>query len=314
MEVRFQGIDGAKRSRAWQKCHTRMNNTWSGALRRCVFEPPPPTITSMTKAFRLIASTGIHKGDREYQQDQVALISHERYNGCVLGVIADGMGGRSGGRKASDQVIMTARQLFERYSPESDDPAAMLKNMVEEAHIVIRLAAISSEQEPHSTIAAFLINPRGDCHWVHAGDSRIYHFEGARLTFRTSDHSYVQALVDRGELTEAEANIHPHSNILVGCLGTESDPPTTTHTIQHLQPGDVLLACSDGVWHYFSPTELASVVDSLSPREATEFLIDKARSRARGGGDNLSLVVVKIEALEEEKKMGRLSPISSKTA
>ena len=90
--------------------------------------------------------------------------------------------------------------------------------------------------------------------------------------------------------------------------------PTTTHTIQHLQPGDVLLACSDGVWHYFSPTELASVVDSLSPREATEFLIDKARSRARGGGDNLSLVVVKIEALEEEKKMGRLSPISSKTA
>ena len=45
----------------------------------------------MTKAFRLIASTGIHKGDREYQQDQVALISHERYNGCVLGVIADGM-------------------------------------------------------------------------------------------------------------------------------------------------------------------------------------------------------------------------------
>ena len=86
----------------------------------------------MTKAFRLIASTGIHKGDREYQQDQVALISHERYNGCVLGVIADGMGGRSGGRKASDQVMMTARQLFERYSPESDDPAAMLKNMVEE--------------------------------------------------------------------------------------------------------------------------------------------------------------------------------------
>lgn len=132
----------------------------------------------MTKAFRLIASTGIHKGDREYQQDQVSLISHSRHNGCVLGVVADGMGGRSGGRKASDQVMMTARQLFERYSPETDDPAAMLKAMVEEAHIVIRLTAISAEQEPHSTIAAFLINPRGDCHWVHAGDSRIYHFQG----------------------------------------------------------------------------------------------------------------------------------------
>lgn len=262
----------------------------------------------MTKAFRIIASTGIHKGDREYQQDQVALLSHARYNGCVLGVLADGMGGRSGGRKASDQVMMTARQLFERYSPETDDPASLLRNIAEEAHIVIRLTAISAEQEPHSTLAAFLINPRGDCHWIHAGDSRIYHFQAGRLVFRTSDHSYVQALMDRGELTEAEASNHPHSNILVGCLGTESDPPATSHMIPRLQPGDVLLACSDGVWHYFSPTELASVLDSLSPREATEFLIEKARSRARGGGDNLSLMVVKIEALVEEKKIPRLVP------
>ena len=120
---------------------------------------PRTTIPSMTKAFRLIASTGIHKGDREYQQDQVALLSHPRYNGCVLAVLADGMGGRSGGRKASDQVMLTARQLFERYSPETDDPVTMLKALVQEAHIVIRLTAITSEQEPHSTITAFLINP-----------------------------------------------------------------------------------------------------------------------------------------------------------
>ena len=254
----------------------------------------------MSKPFRLIASTGIHKGDRDYQQDQVAVLAHPRFNGCVLGVVADGMGGRSGGRKASDQVMMTARQLFERYSPETDDATSMLKNLVNEAHIVIRLTAISAEQEPHSTIAAFLINPRGDCHWVHAGDSRVYHFQHGRLLHRTLDHSYVQALVDRGEITEAEANVHPHSNILVGCLGTESDPPQTTHFIPQLQPGDVLLACSDGVWHYFSPSELASVVESLSPREATEFLIDKARMRARGGGDNLSLVIVKVEALADQ--------------
>jgi serine/threonine protein phosphatase PrpC len=272
------------------------------------------TITSMTKAFRLTASTGIHKGDREYQQDQVALISHPRHNGCVLGVIADGMGGRSGGRKASDQVMMTARQLFERYSPDTDDPVAMLRSMAAEAHIVIRLTAISAEQEPHSTIAAFLINPRGDCHWVHVGDSRVYHFQGSRMVSRTSDHSYVQALVDRGELTEAEANSHPNSNILVGCLGTESDPPITTHIIPQLQPGDVLLACSDGVWHYFSPAELGSVVESLSPREATEFLIEKARSRARGGGDNLSLVIVKIEALVEQKKPAPLIPLTPAAA
>lgn len=256
----------------------------------------------MSKPFRLIASTGIHKGDRDYQQDQVLLLSHPRFNGCVLGVVADGMGGRSGGRKASDQVMMTAHQLFERYSPETDDATSTLQHLVEEAHIVIRLTAISSEMEPHSTVAAFLINPRGDCHWAHAGDSRIYHFHGGRLIHRSLDHSYVQALVDRGEITEAEANVHPQSNILVGCLGAESDPPCATHLITQLQPGDTILACSDGVWHYFSPNELAAVVDGLAPREATEFLIDKARVRARGGGDNLSLVIVKIEALEDPKK------------
>ena len=83
----------------------------------------------------------------------------------------------------------------------------------------------------------------------------------------------------------------------MGCLGTEDVPPISHHFIPQLKPDDVLLACSDGVWHYFSPSELASVLSSLSPREASEFLIEKARSRARGGGDNLSLVIVKLEPL-----------------
>ena len=251
-----------------------------------------------TKGYRMNASTGIHKGDREYQQDQLAFLSHPRVAGCVLGVVADGMGGRSGGRKASDQVMMTARQLFDRYSPEHDDTPSILKQIVQEAHLVIKLTAISAEQEPHSTIVAFLINPNGECHWIHAGDSRIYHFNGNKLVKRTMDHSYVQTLVDRGELTEDEANVHPQSNILMGCLGAEDDPPMDLHFIEQIRPGDILMACSDGVWHYFSSSELGSVLSSLSPREATEFLIEKARSRAHGGGDNLSLIVVKFDALD----------------
>jgi len=253
----------------------------------------------MSNGYRITASTGIHKGDRDYQQDQIALLNHPRVNGCMLAVVADGMGGRSGGRKASDQVMLTTQQLFERYSPERDDPQALLKQLVEEAHLVIKLTAISSEQEPHSTIAAFLINPNGECHWVHAGDSRIYHYHGNKLMKRTSDHSYVQTLVDKGEITEEEANVHPQSNILMGCLGIEDDPPMDFHYISNLRPGDVLMCCSDGVWHYFSPNELGSVLSALTPRESTEFLIDKARGRARGTGDNLSIAVVKLEPLLE---------------
>jgi serine/threonine protein phosphatase PrpC len=251
----------------------------------------------MSKGYRITASTGIHKGDRDYQQDQVNLISHHRVAGCLLGIVADGMGGRSGGRKASDQVMMTAKQLFERYSPESDDASTLLTQMINEAHIVIKLTAISTEQEPHSTLAAFLINPAGDCHWVHTGDSRIYHFHGSKLVHRTIDHSYVQTLVDKGEITDEEANVHPQSNILMGCLGTEKPPPVSHHYIPRLRPEDVLIACSDGVWHYFSASEMGSALSMLSPREATEFLIQKARSRARGGGDNMSLVIVKLEPL-----------------
>jgi PPM family protein phosphatase len=249
-----------------------------------------------TKAYRVTASTGIHKGDRDYQQDQVSLISHHHVKGCVMAVLADGMGGRSGGRKASDQVMMTARQLFERYSPLIDDPVSMLSQLVLEAHTVIKLTAISSEEEPHSTIAVFILNPDGSCHWAHAGDSRIYHFHGKKLVDRTKDHSYVQSLVNKGELTEEQAIFHPQSNILMGCLGTEKEPPIDTHSVRRLEPGDILMVCSDGLWHYFTEAELGSVLATLSAREASEFLIDKARMRAKGSGDNLSLAIVKVEA------------------
>ncbi|WP_066704398.1 PP2C family protein-serine/threonine phosphatase [Curvibacter delicatus] len=252
----------------------------------------------MSKGYRLTASTGIHKGDREYQQDQVALLKHPRVHGCVLAVVADGMGGRSGGRTASDQVMMTAKQLFDRYAPETDDAPTLLKQLVQEANLVIKLSAISSEQEPHSTLAAFLINPGGDCHWIHAGDSRVYHYHEDRLIKRTLDHSYVQTLVENGSITEEEANVHPQSNILMGCLGTENDPPMDMHFIPQLAPGDTLMACSDGIWHYFNSTELGAALSKLSAREASEFLIEKARSRARGSGDNLSLVIVKLEPLD----------------
>ena len=251
----------------------------------------------MAQGFRIQASTGIHRGDRDYQQDQVTLLSHGRHKGCLLAVLADGMGGRSGGRKASDQVMMTAKQLFDRFDPDTDDPVSLLKRIVEEAHIVIKLTAVSAEQEPHSTIAAFIVMPNGESHWAHAGDSRIYHFHQGKLVKRTLDHSYVQSLINQGELTEQQALEHPHANILMGCLGTENDPPVDLHMVPKLEAGDTLLACSDGLWHYFSPEELASTVAMLTPREACEFLIQKARTRARGAGDNLSLVIVKFDPI-----------------
>ncbi len=131
---------------------------------------------------------------------------------------------------------------------------------------MIKLTAITSEEEPHSTIAAFLISPTRECDFVHAGDSRIYHFRGADLVSRTKDHSYVQRLIDEGRLTEEKANTHPQSNLLTGCLGTQQDPPVELNHIETLKIGDSLMACSDGLWHYFTPRELGSIIQALPPR------------------------------------------------
>ena len=110
----------------------------------------------MATSYRVNAATGTHRGDREYQQDQLVLLPHPRAKRCLMGVVADGMGGRSGGRMAADQVVLTARQAFERYAPGSDDAVAVLKQVAEEAHTVIRLTAVAAEMEPHSTFAGFI--------------------------------------------------------------------------------------------------------------------------------------------------------------
>jgi PPM family protein phosphatase len=256
----------------------------------------PPAVP--TPAYRLNAATGMHRGDRQYQQDQVELIAHTRVPGCALAVLADGMGGKSGGRKAADQVIMVARQLYERHVPEKDDAPDLLRQVVQESHLMIKLTAMTAEEEPHSTIAAFIIGPNRRCDIVHAGDSRVYHFRGSEMASRTIDHSYVQRLIDEGQINEEEANTHPQSNLLTGCLGTHADPPLAVRELGTLEVGDSVLACSDGLWHYFTPREIGAIVHTLPAREASEMLVSKARQRARGGGDNLSLALVRVETLE----------------
>jgi serine/threonine protein phosphatase PrpC len=223
---------------------------------------------------------------------------HPRVQGCALGLVADGMGGKSGGRTAADQVILTAKQVFDRFVPSAENPTDMLRQLVVEAHLMIKLTAITADEEPHSTVAAFLILPDRQAFTVHAGDSRVYHFRSSELLRRTVDHSYVQRLVQEGKITETQANTHPQSNLLTGCLGTQQDPPITLAQLDQLEVGDTLLACSDGLWHYLSPKEIGAILSALNPRDASEMLVGKARQRAHGSGDNLSLALVRIEAIK----------------
>lgn len=247
-------------------------------------------------ALRISACTGQHIGDRGEQQDRVGIFTSRRMPDSALFIVADGMGGKTGGAMAAQQVMSTAKNLFAEYSI-GESVESLLTEIVNEAHLVIRLSALSTEKEPHSTLAALVVQPhRAD--WAHVGDSRIYRFANGRMAGRTIDHSYVEQLVTEGKLDRKGASSHRLSNLLTHALGTNKQPSIDFGRVDSLSLGDTFFLCSDGLWHYFTDDELALVLSSYPPRLASERLIQIARERSDGGGDNCTLAIIRMEQVE----------------
>jgi serine/threonine protein phosphatase PrpC len=251
--------------------------------------------------YKIEAATGQHIGERQEQQDRVALFGAPKAPGYMMAVLADGMGGLTGGALAAEQVIRTARQNFELFSP-SEDIKAMLTHIATEAHTVINLSAIAAEKQPHSTIVLLVLTPDRSAYWAYAGDSRLYRFNGPNMAERTIDHSYVEKLIASGKLQPAEAKNHRLASLLTNVLGSTTDNLHIAQGEHHgLQPNDAFLLCSDGLWHYFEDSELGVAIAAQTPREASEMLIRKARERAAGtNADNCSLAIVKLAAATKE--------------
>jgi serine/threonine protein phosphatase PrpC len=248
----------------------------------------------MTQRFKLAACTAQHIGDRGEQQDRVGIFQSRRMPGSALFVVADGMGGKTGGAMAAQQVMTTAKSLFEEFSPVNESVDTLLRQIVLEAHTVIKLSALSSEKEPHSTIVALLLQPeRAD--WAHVGDSRLYRFLESELLERTVDHSYVEQLIAEGKIRPEEAQSHRLSNLLTSALGTAKLPQISLGGTDSIAVGECYLLCSDGLWHYFSDAELGTILSTEAPRVASEHLIQLTRERARGAGDNCTMAIVRLE-------------------
>jgi serine/threonine protein phosphatase PrpC len=159
-----------------------------------------------------------------------------------------------------------------------------------------------NEMDPHSTAVMLLLQP-GRVTWGHCGDSRLYHFRGKELVRRSVDHSYVEHLIATGKITPGQALNHPNRNVLLASLGGQDDPKITIDATDSLLAGDAFVLCSDGLWAYFDDAEMGALVADNSARQACEQLIEKARERAKGGGDNLSLAIIKlVEALPSKPK------------
>ena len=252
-----------------------------------------PETTSAKKRYQAEACVAKHTGDRTEQQDRAAVFAHPSRKGTLMAVLADGRGGHSGGAMAAEQVILKARQNFESFAPASESAPDLLRSIIDEAHIVIKLTRFTSEQDPHSTAVVFMMQPdRAD--WAHCGDSRFYHFRSGALVSRSSDHSLVEELVRKGRLDSEGALRHPNRNVLLSCLGSEREPRVDVGHVSPLVGGDAFLLCSDGLWAYIGEEETGAILASQSPRDAASTLIELARQRARGGGDNISLAVVKL--------------------
>jgi serine/threonine protein phosphatase PrpC len=176
----------------------------------------------------------------------------------------------------------------------------MLENSMREAHTMIKAARFINEKDPHSTAVLLLLQP-GKLTWGHCGDSRLYRFSGDQLLSRSIDHSYVEHLLSTGKITAEQALTHPNRNILLTSLGGQDEPKFTISESYELKGGENFVLCSDGLWAYFDDAEMGGIVSAYSARQASEILLERARERGAGGGDNISLAIIKLVEQEVVK-------------
>lgn len=197
-------------------------------------------------------------GNREENQDRVLVVAGEK---SVLLIAIDGMGGHSDGAGAAKLAAETIRDAFGRIQHPVFDPIGFLHLAIGRAHanLVLLGASLSMEARPRATCALCLVQD-GAAFFAHVGDSRVYHLREAKVLERTRDHSHVELLLRDGVITEADIAAHPMRNYVECCLGGDTWLPGMTITPQkRLERGDILLACSDGLWSGLGDERLASL-------------------------------------------------------
>lgn len=197
-------------------------------------------------------------GDRSDNQDRAAVVVAEQ---AALMLVFDGMGGHSDGARAAETGLKTVQDLFMNTPLPIFDPQGFLYMALSSAHeeVVALGREVAVDFRPRATCAVCLIQ-EGGAFWAHIGDSRIYQLRDGKVLSRSRDHSHVEVLIQEGAITEEEALDHPMRNFVECCIGGDAPVPDMSITgMKRLQPGDVLLACSDGLWSGLSDDEVAEI-------------------------------------------------------
>ena len=197
-------------------------------------------------------------GDRQDNQDRAAVVASED---AALLLVFDGMGGHSDGAKAAETGLKVVQDLFMKATQPIFDPQGFLYMALAKAHDeVVRIGAdVAVDFRPRATCAICLVQ-EGGAFWAHIGDSRIYQVREGEVLTRSRDHSHVEVLIQEGAISEEEAQDHPMRNFVECCIGGDAPVPDMSITNRKkLEPGDVLLACSDGLWSGLSDGDMADI-------------------------------------------------------
>ncbi len=219
---------------------------------------------------------------RKNNEDSLIVIEPETF------VVADGMGGAAAGEIASKMLIDITKNFLPAV-PEPWDENILSKAILKANAAIIREAQQNENYRGMGTTATLLHFYKGQAYFAHVGDSRIYLLRGDFFTQMTEDHSYVETLVRLGELTPAEARVHPLKNILTQAVGAIDDISIDADNFP-LNDGDIFLLCTDGLTNMVEDETIAEIL--ISSENPAESLVKAALDN--GGHDNITVIVVKV--------------------
>ncbi len=237
-------------------------------------------------------------GGREEQQDSVTVVQNGNE---ILMALADGMGGHSGGKKASELFVSTAEEHFKDRSYR--EAKEFFNHIISDAINKIELYAKEANQDPHTTATLALIG-KNKIHFSNVGDSRVYIFDEANLLMRTRDHSIPEMLLQMGEIEEHEMATHPDQNKLTKSLGLNAQGKATHYSYELKEGSDyMILLCSDGFWEYVKEEEMRYFLFHFELEKALNSMIDLAKKRGGEHGDNISVAATTLFYNEENEEI-----------
>ena len=225
----------------------------------------------------------------------------------LLLAVADGMGGHAKGEEASKIALNAiARAVIPDLLNNTPFTKILEKGIQNANQDILDYTAENPEASGMGTTSVCAVVKDNQIHLANVGDSRAYRVSDDEICRVTKDHSYVQALIDEGDITEEQAREHPRKNEITRAVGIMPSIEVDTMKLT-LDSDESLLLCCDGVIAHLSDDDIHKIIrDSPDPQTACQKIVDMANER--GGSDNISLIILSSEGSDTKENESDDSP------